>query len=174
MWVFIFGDLVVFGLFFLTYLVYRADSPALYRDAQLHLNAGLGLLNTLLLLTSSWFVAQAVNAVRRASLATASRLIAGGFALGAGFVVVKFLEYREKFASGITVISNDFYMFYFMYTGIHLLHVLIGLGVLIFLFMETRKEPSAIDVRTFESGGAFWHLVDLLWVVLFALLYLAR
>lgn len=171
---FIFGDLLVFGLFFLTFLTYRAADPALYAQAQAQLDTGLGLLNTLLLLTSSWFVASAVNAVRKGRPALAARLIAGGFVLGAGFVVVKAIEYGAKIGAGITVVSNEFFMFYFMYTGIHLVHVLIGLGVLIVLYRMARREDAAAHVSGFESGGAFWHLVDLLWVVLFALLYLAR
>jgi len=173
-WIFIFGDMVVFGLFFLTYLYYRAVSPVPYAESQVRLNGALGLANTLLLLTSSWFVARAVEAVRHGRFSTASRLIAGGFALGAGFVIIKIFEYREKFAAGLTVVSNEFFMFYFMYTGIHLLHVFIGLGVLIVLFRLSRGETAAVHIRSFESGGAFWHLVDLLWVILFALLYLAR
>lgn len=173
-WIFIFGDLIVFGIFFLTYLYYRAIDPELYRESQAQLNAGLGLLNTVLLLTSSWFVAQAVQAVRQDRLRAASALIAGGFSLGVGFVIVKIIEYHEKISAGINVVSNEFFMFYFMYTGIHLLHVFIGLGVLTFLFLLSRKEAAAEQIQSFESGGAFWHLVDLLWVVLFALLYLAR
>jgi len=173
-WFFIFGDLVVFGIFFLTYLTYRAADPALYAASQAQLNTALGFLNTLLLLTSSWFVAQAVKAVREGRQAAAPRLIAGGFLLGAGFVAVKIAEYSEKLAAGITVVTDEFFMFYFMYTGIHLLHVLIGLGVLVFLFRLARSPEAGAHVSSFESGGAFWHLVDLLWVVLFALLSLAR
>jgi nitric oxide reductase NorE protein len=173
-WVFIFGDLVVFGLFFLTYLTYRAADPALYAASQAELNAPLGFLNTLILLTSSWFVAQAIKAVREGRSSAAPGLIAGGILLGLGFVAAKVLEYSEKFSAGITVVSDEFFMFYFMYTGIHLLHVLIGLGVLVFLFRLARLETAGEHVAAFESGGAFWHLVDLLWVVLFALLYLAQ
>lgn len=173
-WIFIFGDLMVFGLFFLTYLYYRAGDPLLYRESQSQLNAGLGLLNTLLLLTSSWFVAQAVRAIRQDRRASASAMIAGAMALGMGFVIVKIVEYHEKISAGITILSNEFFMFYFMYTGIHLLHVFIGLGVLTFLLRLSRRHAAGAHVSSFESGGAFWHLVDLLWVILFALLYLAR
>lgn len=173
-WIFIFGDLLVFAVFFLTYLYYRAQNPLLYDEAQQHLTAAYGLINTLLLLTSSWFVAQAVNAVRRGEVPLARKLIAGGMAFGFGFVGVKIVEYSEKFAAGITVITNDFFMFYFMYTGIHLLHVFVGLGVLFFLFSLTRRENAAEQIGSFESGGAFWHLVDLLWIILFALLYLVK
>lgn len=173
-WFFILGDLVVFGIFFVTYLAYRAEAPDAYRVAQSQLNTGLGLLNTLLLLTSSWFVAQAVHAMRGARGSEAARWLGGGMTLGVGFVLVKIVEYSQKFAGGTTILTNDFFMFYFMYTGIHLAHVVIGLGVLVFLWRLARTEPAPETIQSFESGGAFWHLVDLLWVVLFALLYLAR
>lgn len=173
-WFFIFGDLMVFAAFFITYLYYRAMDPALFNAAQGQLRAAYGLINTLLLLTSSWFVAQGVRAVRRGRLPLARKMLAGGFGFGAGFVGIKFVEYSEKFSAGITVLTNDFFMFYFMYTGIHLLHVFIGLGVLLFLFSLARRETAVQQIESFESGAAFWHLVDLLWIILFALLYLVR
>jgi len=173
-WFFILGDLVVFGIFFLTFLSYRNGNLEIYRQSQEQLNTMLGLINTLILLTSSWFVARAVEAVRNGRNGDASALIASGGALGATFVIIKVFEYSEKFAAGTTVLTNEFFMFYFMYTGIHLVHVLIGLGVLAFLFRLSRSTTVGEHIGAFESGTAFWHLVDLLWVILFALLYLAR
>ncbi|CAN5392419.1 cytochrome c oxidase subunit 3 family protein [soil metagenome] len=174
-WLFILGDMMVFALFFLTFVYYRGTDVATYVAAQKGLNEGLGLLNTLFLLTSSWFVALAVRGMRAGGGARTPWLIAAAMLCGLAFVVVKFIEYREKFAAGITVLTNEFFMFYFMFTGIHLIHVLIGLGVLTYLLLLSRKPlPAAGDISAFESGAAFWHLVDLLWVVLFALLYLVR
>lgn len=171
-WVFIFGDLLVFAAFFITYAVERAGAPVLFGQSQALLDRGLGLLNTLLLLTSSWFVAQAVLAVRRED-PRARRLILGGIALGAGFVVVKAFEYGAKISAGITLNTNGFFIFYYMFTAIHLIHVLIGLGVLVFLFSRfDRAGRFQAGMPLIEGGGAFWHLVDLLWIVLFALLYL--
>jgi nitric oxide reductase NorE protein len=93
----------------------------------------------------------------------------------AGFVIVKALQWSARFAAGQTISTNDFFMFYFMYTGIHLLHVLLGLIVLTLLFLAAgRPSLDANAVRLVESGGIFWHLVDLLWVVLFALFYLLK
>lgn len=174
-WVFILGDMMVFGLFFLTFVTYRDGNVALYAESQKTLNRSFGLINTLLLLCSSWFVALAVRTARMGKGRAASALLATAFVCGIGFGAVKLLEYGEKFAAGITVLTNDFFMFYFMLTGIHFLHLLIGLGVLAWLFAICRKvEIAESDIRTIESGAAFWHLVDLLWVVLFALLYLMR
>ena len=174
-WLFILGDMMVFALFFLTFVYYRSTDVETYVTAQRGLNEGLGLLNTLFLLTSSWFVALAIRAVRKGRSVSASWLIAAAMFCGLMFVVVKIIEYREKFAAGITVLTNEFFMFYFMFTAIHLIHVVIGLGVLTYLRLLSRRPVAAAgDIRAFESGAAFWHLVDLLWVVLFALLYLVR
>jgi nitric oxide reductase NorE protein len=172
-WLFIIGDLLIFALFFLTFIFYRAEAESLYLAGQGTLNRNIGLINTLLLLTSSWLVAQSLHCLRKQDAKAARLLLTLGMCGGLGFVALKVVEYREKFAHGYTVLTNDFYMFYFMFTGIHLVHVLIGLGVLLFLRSVTnRAKIGDNEVRLYESGAAFWHLVDLLWVILFALFYL--
>jgi nitric oxide reductase NorE protein len=171
-WVFIGGDLVLFSLLFFLFLQYRAGEEALFTESQRHLNQALGLVNTLLMLSSSWLVASAVQAARRQQPPIASRCFAAAFACGAGFIVVKYFEYSEGIRAGFTLNTNDFFMFYYVYTGIHLIHVLIGMGVLATLTIYTRSAGRAAKVQHLESGATFWHLVDLLWIVLFALLYL--
>jgi nitric oxide reductase NorE protein len=172
-WVLILGDLGLFAIFFATYLVYRAGNPALYAASGASLDRGLGLLNTGLLLTSSLFVALAVNGARNGRRALAP--LAAALGCGIGFVVSKGFEWGGKLSAGITLNTDEFFTFYYMFTGIHLLHVLIGLGVLIYLVLRSRRaDPGPGYVRVMEGGGAFWHLVDLLWVVLFPLLYLVR
>ena len=171
-WVFIFGDLLVFAAFFITFAVERLGELELFARSQALLDRQLGLLNTLLLLTSSWCVAQAVGAARRKD-PRGRLLIAGAILLGLGFVVVKFFEYSAKISAGITLNTNSFFIFYYMFTAIHLLHVLIGLGVLTLIYTRfDRSGQFRADLSLIEGGGAFWHLVDLLWIVLFALLYL--
>lgn len=171
-WVFIGGDLIVFAVFFVTYALARQQELALFESAQALLDRRLGLLNTLLLLTSSFFVAQAVAAVRRGD-DRARRLLLGAILLGSGFVVVKAFEYSAKIAQGFTLNSNSFSIYYYMFTGIHLVHVLIGLGVLCFtLSCFDRSGRMQGGIALIEGSGAFWHLVDLLWIILFALLYL--
>ena len=174
-WLFIVGDLIVFSLFFIFFLYYRGQAVDLFRESQAHLNQGLGVLNTFLLLTSSWFVASAVQAARKGMGKTTPILLLCAFACGAGFGCVKVFEYGAKFQAGIGLTTNDFYMYYFVFTGIHMMHVLIGMGVLALLAREMwtgAHDPRTI--RNLESGATFWHLVDLLWIVLFALLYLVR
>lgn len=174
-WIFIIGDMLMFGLLFLTFAVYRGDDLALYRVSSAELNQGIGLINTLLLLTSSWFVAMAVHAFRADRRSRAGLLLSLAMLCGLGFIAMKVVEYAQKIGAGITIATNDFFMFYFMFTGIHLIHVLIGMVVLICLLVVTRKpEAGQGDLLALEGGGAFWHLVDLLWIVLFALFYLVR
>ncbi len=176
-WVFVAGDLGVFSIFFLLLLSQRSDERALFVASQRSLDQSIGGLNTFFMLTSSLFVALAVKSIRSGlpSARRAPRLIAAAAALGLGFVLVKAHEWSVLFSAGHTVSTNDFFMYYFMYTGIHLVHVLIGLIVLTLLYVLSRR--SALDqggMRLIESGGVFWHLVDLLWIILFALFYLVK
>ena len=174
-WVFILGDMLVFGLFFITFAVYRASSPQLYAHSQEAMNQTFGLINTVILLTSSWLVALAVEGAKHGAHRSAPKLLSLAILCGALFATVKVFEYREKIRAGITLNTNEFYTFYYMLTGIHLLHVLIGTCVLVYLFNVARKDRLlAVDINVLEGGSAFWHLVDILWIVLFAMFYLMR
>jgi len=174
-WVFILGDMLMFAAFFVVFVYYRAADEPLYIESQRALNQHYGALNTFLMLTSSWFVALAMRAARGGVNALCQRLILGAFGCGAAFVGVKYFEYSEKLLVGITPATNDFYMYYYVFTGLHLMHVLIGLGVLIYMWnvVHTRS-LNAGAVNALESCATFWHMVDILWIVLFALLYLVR
>jgi nitric oxide reductase NorE protein len=172
-WVFVGGDLLVFSLFFGLFLTYRGHNVALFQESQQALTRGLGLLNTIILLTSSLFVAMAVSSARQGYHARAGKLLLGGAASGVAFGISKAVEYSGKFAHGITLKTNDFFMFYFMLTGIHMVHVIVATALLVYLWRTTRATThGAHYLSTLEAGAIFWHLVDLLWVVLFALLYL--
>ena len=172
---FIVGDLIMFSLFFGTFVFYRSQNVELYVEAQNTLNQTYGLVNTLLMITSSWFVALAIKGARVHRYAVSARFFFAACICGLGFVAVKYFEYGEKLRAGITLETNEYFMYYYLFTGIHLLHVIIGLGVLIFCLKTTQRigfEES--DLIHLESGASFWHLVDMLWIVLFALLYLMR
>jgi nitric oxide reductase NorE protein len=174
-WVLILGDMFAFSAFFAVFLVHRAQNVALFSVSQTTLERRFGLLNTALLLTSSLFVARAVMAARAGAPRRSARLLILALGCGAGFVVSKAFEWGGKIAAGITLNSNEFYSFYYMFTGVHLLHVLVGMGVLMYLLARSRRgAPGASYVAVMEGGGAFWHMVDLIWVVLFALFYLLR
>lgn len=174
LWILIFGDLLVFSLFFGVFAYYRGQSVDLFTESQTHLSQAYGLFNTFLLLTSSWFVASAVKAARKNQGKQTFKLLALGLTCGAGFLIVKVFEYGEKIANGLVLTTNEFYMFYFMLTGIHGLHVIIGMTALAVLMRSSRTmDYTAQKVSNLEAGASFWHVVDLLWIVLFSLLYLA-
>ncbi len=174
-WVLILGDLAAFSVFFAIFLVHRARDVALFSASQAAMDRRLGLANTVLLLTSSLFVAGAVIAARDGARGRAARLLMLALGCGCGFIVSKVFEWGGKIADGVTLNSNEFYGFYYMFTGIHLVHVLLGMGVLIYLLVRSKRaDPGASYAALMEGGGVFWHLVDLLWVVLFPLLYLLR
>jgi nitric oxide reductase NorE protein len=172
-WALIFGDFVVFGFFFVTYSYYRSQNVALYAASQQTMHGVLGLANTLLLLTSSWLVALAVQSARLGSAGRGAWLILCALACGIGFCVIKAFDYGESIQAGIGLTTNEFFTFYFMFTGIHLLHVLIGMGVLLFMYnLVLRKPFDSGNFSALQSCGIFWHLVDILWIFLFVLFYL--
>ncbi len=174
-WMFIIGDVVVFSLLFSIFVYERSKEVALFVEQQQLLNQTLGLFNTLLLLTSSWFVALAVHGARTGQLSRARGCFVLAILGGIGFVVIKYFEWSEKIAAGLTIETNNFFMYYYLMTGIHLMHMVIGIGVLVFLWQSVRDtELDAQGVGVLESGACYWHLVDILWIALFALLYLMR
>jgi nitric oxide reductase NorE protein len=174
-WVLIGGDLLIFAALFATYLNYRLKSPRLFGSSQLELNQAYGVANTLLLVLSSLFVATAVRAVRTRGRGVAPWLLVGAIACGLGFSLLKALEYHGKVEHHITPSTNRFFQMYFVLTGLHWFHVLIGMIVLCVLFRMSGKETlTKKQLIFFEGGACFWHMVDMLWIVLFPLLYLVR
>jgi nitric oxide reductase NorE protein len=174
-WVFVLGDMMVFAMFFATFTYSRGKNPAIFARDHADLNTVLGAVNTFLLLTSSLLVVLAVQQVLGGRRAGAWRLIAAALCCGAGFVAVKAVEWTRLFTAGKTVNTSEFFSYYFVFTGIHLMHVLLGIAVLSRLIVITRQAAiTDKQARLCETGGIFWHMVDLLWVVLFALFYLVR
>jgi nitric oxide reductase NorE protein len=172
-WVFLFGDMVVFGVFFATFMYQRAQAPELFDASRHTLSIGIGLTNTLVLQTSSLFVVTAVRAIRLSQRGAAQLMLAGALVCALIFVGLKAVEYTTKVAAGHVPTQNNFYLYFFILTGLHLFHVLIGVGVLVLLLTQARRSTlSATRMAVVEGGACFWHLVDLLWIMLFALLYL--
>ncbi|WP_371744176.1 cytochrome c oxidase subunit 3 [Mycobacterium sp. DL592] len=165
--------MLVFAVFFATFMVERSKAPVIFDIARKTLHLNIGLVNTLVLLTSSLFVVAAVGAIRTGARAIAARALLAAIGCGVMFVALKITEYVLLASDGHTPGDNHFYLYYFILTGLHLLHVLIGIVVLVLLLTQTRRvDLSATRLAVIEGGGCFWHLVDLLWIVLFPLLYL--
>jgi len=174
-WSFICADMVVFALMFFSFAHDHSKDLQLFRESQTTLNQTYGLVNTIVLLVSSWFVASSVAAARKEEWKLSGGLTLGTFGCGLLFCIIKFFEYSEKLRAGYSIGTNLYFQYYFMLTGIHLLHVLIGLGVLAYMYARTQRSThGANDIDVLETGASYWHLVDLLWIMLFALLYMAQ
>jgi nitric oxide reductase NorE protein len=173
MWVMVLGDLAIFGAYFIIYMIYRTMAPQEFLAAQQHLNVTVGVVNTVVLLTSSWLIARSVLAARTGDPERAVRLTYLGGAFGVAFIAIKAYEWAHAIVGGYTMPSSDFFMFYFMLTGVHVFHVALGLLILGIVVRELRN-PRKRRTSMVESGATYWHMVDLLWIVIFGLLYVMR
>ena len=174
-WLVILLELLTFAILFVAFAFARTRELELFNASQATLNLQAGALNTVLLITGSWCVASAVRAVARNAQAVGARWLLAALACGAGFVAVKLAEFAQKLAAGLDIASNTFYMFYFFLTGFHFLHVAVGMMAIAYLWFKTRRGAyGRHNLHALETGAAFWHMVDLLWIVLFPLVYVMR
>ena len=174
-WVFIFGDMLIFAVIFITYLHYRSQQAEAFNEAQKNLVRGFGVANTLLLLTSSLLVVVGMRAISTRRSDLAPWMFVGAMACGLAFSTLKFVEYGEKLSAGVTPATNDFYMYYFILTGLHFFHLIVGMVILAAIARaSSRPVDEARRYALIEGGACFWHMVDLLWIILFPLLYLVN
>jgi nitric oxide reductase NorE protein len=174
-WLIILAELLTFGIFFLSYAFARTFDVALFNASQSTLDLNSGAINTALLITGSWCVVRAVQAVKRDASAEGVRWLVAALACGSGFVVFKLIEFSAKADAGIDLSTNTFYMFYILLTAFHFFHVLAAMVFLMILLFKTHAgRYGSHDVHALETGAAFWHMVDLLWIVLFPLIYVMR
>lgn len=184
MWLFVASEMMFFGGLFLAYLIYRWRYPEAFLGGSEHMNLVLGTINTAALLTSSLTMALAVRAAELSQRRTLIQLLLATAALGFVFLGVKAFEYYEKYAAGHVPIAGFgfqshlegdtvFYSLYFAMTGLHALHIIIGLVMLLILaWLANRGGLMGASSVTVHNAGLYWHLVDLVWVYLFPLFYL--
>jgi nitric oxide reductase NorE protein len=172
-WFFIIADMSMFAIFFLLFMVGQAQDPETYRQSRAELSPLTGLANTLILITSGWFMARAVNAGRAGQWEVARRRIIIALVVGSAFAVTKISEYAGKITSGITIQTNEFFTYYFAFTGIHFLHFIVGVAVLLVCLAKLKDGDDPQRLVWLESAASYWHMVDLLWMILFPMLYLA-
>jgi nitric oxide reductase NorE protein len=173
MWAFVLLECLVFGSYFIIYMLYRMRTPELFLESQGHLNQGFGVVNTLILLTSSWLIARCVQSARENEHDVASRQLYLTMFCGALFVASKISEWSVEIGNGYAFSTNEFFWFYYFLTGIHIVHVLIGFGALAIVGYQLRGSERRSQ-EIIETGATYWHMVDFLWVMIFALLYLMR
>jgi cytochrome c oxidase subunit 3 len=185
LWLFLFSELILFGGMFIIYAVYRFKYPLEFRLAAEELDPLIGTVNTLILLTSSLTVAMSITAIQEGRKNLSLSLVGLTLIFAAVFLVNKYFEWSHKISLGIYPQSPDlvnkppgeilYFGLYYVMTGLHALHVIIGMAVLAVMFGSIAK--GTIHQHSFvrlEAGGLYWHLVDIIWIFLFPLFYLIQ
>jgi len=183
MWLFLFTELILFGGMFILYAVYRFKHPEEFHLAAKELDTFVGTVNTMILLTSSLTVAMSIAAIGQGRKNLSMALIGTTVLMALAFLVNKYFEWGHKFEHGIYPRSPEllakppgeilYFGLYFVMTGLHALHVLIGMAVLVIMMVFIKK--GVINRQSYvrlEAGGLYWHLVDIIWIFLFPLFYL--
>jgi nitric oxide reductase NorE protein len=173
MWVFVLFEALVFTAYFTVYVVSRIRSPDLFLESQAHLSLRVGVFNTLVLLASSWSVARAVQATRQGSFQAALTNVFLTMFFGFVFLVSKVLEWAAEIGQGFTFTSDEFFSFYYFLTAIHFIHLLIGF-VALAVAVHQLCGPARRSEEVIETCATYWHTIDFLWVLIFALLYVMR
>lgn len=171
-WIFIFAELMVFGVLFSAFAFARATHVELFDQSQLTLNRDYGFASTLLLVTSSYFVARATQVIKSGNGLWCGHWLSGALGLGMVFLILKIVEFHQDYSHGITLSTNLFYMFYLSLTFFHFMHVVMGMVIL--TVITYKAYTGRYDARAHagvETGGSYWHMVDLVWIILFALIY---
>lgn len=185
MWAFLVTEIMFFGGLFLAYAMYRAMYPEAFAAASHRLNIILGALNTGVLICSSLTMVLAVRSAQLGEVKALKRYLVATIVLGSAFLVVKAFEYSHKihehlvpgasfhFEGPYGQHAEIFFSLYFMMTGLHALHMIIGIGVLlVLLYMAQRGRFTAEYYSPVDIAGLYWHFVDIVWIYLFPLLYL--
>ncbi|MCZ4282944.1 cytochrome c oxidase subunit 3 family protein [Kiloniella laminariae] len=167
MWILIISELMVFGLLLAGYSITFINEPDLFRESQAQLSRLIGGLNTLILITSGLFAALANEASKENRHTLMQRYLLVTACFGILFLLLKFYEYTDKAALGISIETNSFYTLFYLMTGFHAAHVIFGLAILGLVSRYSSRE-------NIQTACAFWHMVDLIWLILYPVLYLVR
>lgn len=167
MWVLILSEMVVFAAFFSLFAWLRVGERESFDASQQLLDPVAGGINTMVLLTSGLFIALALQSMGRGDKRRCRQWLAVTFTLGVVFCIVKMVEYADKIGQGLSPETNTFFTFYYLLTGFHFAHVLFGLGLIALVAWR-------ISYANVETAAAFWHMVDLIWILLYPIIYLLR
>ncbi|MGV0739242.1 cytochrome c oxidase subunit 3 [Mycobacterium syngnathidarum] len=173
MWMFVLFESLLFTAYFSVYLVSRTQSPDLFLQSQSHLDLRIGVVNTIALLLSSWAIARCVQASREGDYRSALTNVFLTISFGLLFLIGKIVEWVSQIRIGNSFTSDEFFQHYFFLTSIHCIHVLIGfvvLGVVVYQLWSPQRRSQQLV----ETGATYWHTVDFLWVLIFALIYVVR
>ena len=189
MWVFLATEMLLFGSLLASFAIFRTEHAGVFAEAARHLNLTLGAANTAILLTSGLTVAMSEQAVNQQRRRSAFLLLSGGILLGTVFLGIKgyewYLELQENLVPVLSLpfrypgsqegIAELFFNLYYLMTGMHALHMIVGLGALLVILVQIARwsEPGRVG-RQLRLTGLYWHFVDVVWVFVFTLLYLLR
>ena len=178
-WIIIYIELITFGGLFLGFAFSRRLEVEVFNNSQLLLEKNIGFINTIILITSSYFIVKAIETIKKQEKSNtffiASNYLLGAIGLGTIFLILKIIEFTHKYEQGVNLSTNTFFMFYFILTIFHFLHVLLGLIILFNIYKKTKicgyTQQNHVGL---ETGASYWHMVDLLWIILFPLIYIMR
>ena len=170
MWILIILELVTFGIALIVLAISSKENPDQFYESSSHLNASYGAMNTVFLLISGFFMATSVHQFKLKNIKKSSFYLKLTMIGGVLFLGLKTLEYIDKIEHGFTLGYDTFFNFYWLLTGFHVIHVLVGLIILLFMHSSLNKPDASID--DVEASAAFWHMCDLIWLLLFPVLYL--
>ena len=171
-WIIIFLELITFGATLVVMVYYGNQESELFHNSSLKLNAAYGMINTMLLLTSGFFMAISLTELKRDNKEAFKKLLLFTMLFGCFFLCLKSFEYYEKLNEGIGIGYNTFFSFYWMLTLFHVIHVMVGLVILTSVYFGVKKENSNTTIEDVEASAAFWHMCDLIWIILFPIIYL--
>ncbi len=170
LWIIIFLELFTFGIALIAMVYSSKEEPEIFHSSRLLLNTTIGAVNTVFLIVSGFCMAQSVAYFKRGSLKKSSLFLKLTMLGGLLFLGLKMFEYFHKIDMGYTMGYNTFFTFYWMLTLFHVIHVLVGLVILVSLQYSLNKSKTTLE--NMESSAAFWHMCDLIWILLFPIIYL--
>ena len=172
LWIVIFLELFTFGMALIAMVYYSKEEPEVFHNSRLLLNTTFGAVNTVFLLTSGFFMAKSVESFKENKFKKTASFLKWTMLGGLLFLVLKSVEYYFKIDGGYTMNYNTFFSFYWMLTLFHVIHVIVGLVILLSIYVGLKKEKITTSVEDFEASAAFWHMCDLIWLLLFPVIYL--
>ena len=171
-WIVIYLELFTFGMALLAMAYYGSLEREMFHESSQLLNRGIATANTVLLLTSGFFVARGVFYFKDRNWDKAGQFFNISMLLGLGFLGMKLVEYYQKLQAGLDMDHNLFFTFYWFLTAFHWLHVLTGIIILFFVRRSILKKKEQVLLEDVEAGASFWHLCDIIWLLLFPIIYL--
>ncbi len=169
-WILILLELITFGVSLIVLVLSSKENPSVYELSASHLNATYGAMNTIFLLTSGFFMATSVHQFKNKNIEKSKLFLKLTMAGGILFLILKSFEYSQKIELGLTLGYDTFFNFYWLLTGFHVVHIIVGLVILLFIHKSLSSQNAQIE--DVEASAAFWHMCDLIWLLLFPVLYL--